>query len=79
MTSSLDILLSRFKEAILELGFEVSEEGFTQIKNSALEYCQRVRDKRDPTEKCKRAYTLYSSMIKLEGDTDFLENRYSQY
>ena len=77
--SSLDIVLSRFREAILELGFEVSESGFNQMKKSALEYCSAVRHGKDPDKKSKRAYTIYCSMIKLETDTDFLENRYTEY
>lgn len=77
--SSLDILLLRFKEAILDLGFEVSEDGFNQMKESALDYCRLIRQGENPDKRCKRTYALYCSMIKLEGETDFLEGRYSEY
>lgn len=79
MPSSLDIIISRFRKDMQELGFEAAEFRFNQMKKYALDYCRQIRTGKNPDERSRMIYALYHQMILLEEDIDFLENRYPDY
>jgi hypothetical protein len=79
MLTSLDILLDRFRHEISELGFEVSEKGFSEMRKYALDGGRLIRLKQKLDGKIKTIHDLYHSIIILEANTDFLESRYPDY
>jgi hypothetical protein len=77
--TSLDILLLRFRKPIQELGFEASVDGFNEMRKAAIYYLRSMRNNQDSDDFYMRTYKLYTDMIKIEVDINFLEGRYPEY
>ena len=87
---SLDIVISYFRWDIIELGFEPTEDGFNKIHKQLLDYHRigfryennklitpaRVDQTSPEALRYRDIYYLYCKIIKLEADTDFLEDKY---